>query len=161
MISLIFAASENGVIGRDGGLPWDLPDDLKHFRDLTRGKTVVMGSKTYESIGRPLPKRRNIVISRDPNYQAEGCEVVHSPEEALEITKNDGEVMIMGGAKIYEAFLPLADRIYLTRIHATIDGDTIFTFDESAWQETSRKLHEVDEQHNVPFSFITLERRTT
>lgn len=161
MISLIFATSENGVIGKNGSLPWDLPDDLKHFRDLTRGKTVIMGSKTYESIGHPLPKRRNIIISRDQNYQVEGCEVVHSPQEALELAQNDGEIMIIGGATIYEAFLPLADRVYLTRVHTQIEGDTFFTFDESKWQLTEQIDHPTDEQHQYAFSFLTYVRKAS
>lgn len=161
MISLIFATSENGVIGKNGSLPWDLPDDLKHFRDITRGKTVIMGSKTYESIGRPLPKRRNIIISRDQNYQVEGCEVVHSPQEALELAQNDGEIMIIGGATIYEAFLPLADRVYLTRVHTRIEGDTFFHFDTNQWSVVEEEYHPADAQHTYSFSFMTLEPKNS
>lgn len=162
MISLILAVSENGVIGdstKPHGIPWDLPDDMKHFREVTRGKTVIMGSKTFELIGRPLPKRRNIVISRNLKYQAEGCEVAHSPEEALEMAKNDGEVMIIGGSKVYEAFLPFADRIYLTQVHTNITGDASFVFDKSQWNERYKVAHSIDTNHKYAFDFITLERQ--
>lgn len=163
MISLILAVSENGVIGdstKPHGIPWDLPDDMKHFRDITRGKTVIMGSKTFEHIGRPLPKRRNIVISRNFDYQAEGCEIAHSPEEALEMAQHDGEIMIIGGAKIYEAFLPIADRIYLTRVHAHIDGDTLLTLNDAngQWRTISATHHPADIQHKYSFDIRILEQ---
>lgn len=162
MISLILAVSENGVIGdstQPHGIPWDLPDDMKHFREVTRGKTVIMGSKTFELIGRPLPKRRNIVISRRPDYVAEGCEVAHSPEEALEMAKDDGEIMIIGGAKIYEAFLSMADRVYLTRVHAEISGDTQFNLDAKQWNILETQQHQADERHLYGFDFVTLDRK--
>ena len=123
-ISLIVAAATNNVIGRDGELPWHLSEDLKRFKRLTIGKPIIMGRLTYESIGKPLPDRRNIVISSRQGLKIDGCEVVASPDAAIELTVDDEEVMVIGGGGVYAQMLPMADRIYLTRVHAAVDGDT-------------------------------------
>ena len=138
MISIVVAASKNGVIGVDGDLPWRLPDDLRYFKQLTTGKPVVMGRKTYESIGRPLPNRHNIIISRNPAFEAAGCDVAASPEAAIELAGDAEEIMVIGGGTIYEQFVDRANRIYLTRVHTHIDGDAFFaTPDPDHWREVS------------------------
>jgi dihydrofolate reductase len=160
MISLVVAAAENGVIGRGGALPWRLSDDLRRFKALTTGKPVVMGRKTFESIGRPLPGRRNIVMTRDDSYQAEGCDVVGSPEAALAAAREAPEVMVIGGAEVYRQFLPLAGRIHLTRVHAAIEGDTFLpAIDPALWTEVSQTRHPADQRNDFDMSFIILERR--
>ena len=160
MISLVVAAADNGVIGRDGGLPWRLPADLRHFRALTMGKPVVMGRLTWESIGRPLPGRRNIVMTRQGAYTAEGADVVATVDEALAAAGNADEIMVIGGAQVYAEFLPRAGRIFLTRVHAEPAGDARFPpVDETEWYETSREAHGADADHEYAFSFIVLERR--
>ncbi len=150
---------KNRVIGKGNALPWHLPADMKHFRELTMGKPVIMGRKTFESIGKPLEGRKNILITSDSNYRAEGCLVVHSLEEALKTAEGGEEVMIIGGGKIYEEFLPKADRIYLTEIHQDFEGDTYFPeFNQNEWQETSREDFKPDEKNPFAYSFVTLER---
>lgn len=145
-ISLIAAASENNVIGNHGKIPWDLPEDLKYFRTITLGKPIIMGRKTYQSIGHPLPERRNIVITRQKDFLAEGCDVVGSLEEAIEVGGGRGkveEVFVIGGGEIYREALPRSDRIYLTRVHAKVEGDAYFPeFHPEHWQEVSRERHE-------------------
>ena len=144
-ISLIAAASENNVIGNHGKIPWDIPEDLQHFRTVTLGKPIIMGRKTYESIGHPLPKRQNIVITRQEDFVAEGCEVVSSLEDALRVAGKDHseEVFVIGGGEIYREALPKADRVYLTRVHATIEGDAYFPeFHPEHWVEVSKERHE-------------------
>jgi dihydrofolate reductase len=173
MISIIVAAAENGVIGKTGEIPWYLPADLKHFAELTRGHTVIMGRKTHESIlkrlGHPLKDRKTIVITREENYQAEGCIVVHSLEEALKTvlrgpdhqdgqTPTNEEIFICGGADIYSLALPSADRIYYTAVHATIDGDVYFQFDKKQWKETSSEFHPKDEKNQFDFSYKMYEK---
>ncbi len=157
--ALIVAASENNVIGNKGKIPWNLPADLKYFRKLTEGHLVIMGRKTYESIGHPLPRRRNIVISRQEGFKAEGCEVVKSLEEALKIAEGEGEVFVIGGGEIYKQALPLADRVYLTRVHAQIEGEAFFPEVSKGWVEMSREPHEADAEHAHSFTFFTYERR--
>ncbi|MDJ0917075.1 MAG: dihydrofolate reductase [Woeseiaceae bacterium] len=160
MISIVVAASENGVIGVDGNLPWRLPDDLRYFKQLTTGKPVIMGRKTYESIGRPLPNRQNIVITRDPAFDAPGCDVASSPEDALKHAGDADEVMVIGGGTIYEQFAGSAHRIYLTRVHTEIDGDVFFDSpDSDLWYEASSTHHPADELHAHAFDFLTYERR--
>ncbi len=174
MLSLIYAASENDVIGRDGDLPWHLPKDLKRFKALTLGHAILMGRKTWESIGRPLPKRRSIVISRDSAYRAEGAEVTQSLEQAIALaqTRRPGgnaesneapdrepEIFVIGGAEIFRAALPLAERIHLTRVHAQVDGDVLFPLDEEGWHLARDERHTADERHAYPFSFQLLERQ--
>ena len=159
-ISLVVAASKNNVIGRNGGLPWHLPDDLRHFKRLTTGKPVVMGRRTFESIGRPLPDRRNIVMTRDPDYAAEGCDVVSSVDEALDLVAGAGEVMVIGGGQVYRDFLPRADRVYLTRVQAEVDGDTYFTeLTETEWLLVSTEHHAADDRHDYAFDLMVFERR--
>jgi len=158
-ISIIVAMSENRVIGIENTLPWHLPADLKHFKSLTMGKPIVMGRKTYESIGRPLPGRTNIVISRDSGYRAEGVTVVRTPEAALQAAGDVEEVMIIGGASFYRQMLPQTDRLYLTLVHQTIDGDAWFPeLDDSQWQPLSREDHSPDGKNPWPYSFITMQR---
>lgn len=145
-VSLIVAMARNGVIGRDGGLPWHLPEDLRHFKELTLGKPIIMGRLTHESIGRPLPGRTNIVISRNPAHDAPGCVVVTSLADAIKhaatLVGVDGEVMVIGGAQIYREALPRADRLYLTRVEVDAEGDTVFPeLDASDWLLESSSAH--------------------
>jgi dihydrofolate reductase len=161
-ISLVVAASKNNVIGRDGGLPWHLPDDLRHFKRLTTGKPVIMGRRTFESIGRPLPNRHNLVMTRDADYVAEGCDVVTSVSEALDAAAGAGEVMVIGGGQVYRDFLPRADRIYLTRVQADVDGDTRFPeIGEAEWLLVSTEHHAADDRHDYAFDLMVFERRPT
>lgn len=158
-ISVIVAMAANRVIGHENRLPWHLPADLKHFKATTLGKPVVMGRRTWESIGRPLPGRTNIVITRDTAYTAEGCVVVHSLDEGIRAAGEAAEVMIIGGAGLYRQALPLADTLYLTLIHGEFAGDTHFPeWRQDAWRETGRVDHEPDENNSHAYSFITLER---
>jgi dihydrofolate reductase len=160
MISLIVAASTNNVIGVGGGLPWHLPDDLKKFKSITMGKPMIMGRATYESIGRPLPGRRSIVLTRQAGFEAEGCDVAASPEEALEIAGDVEEVMVIGGGKIYERFLPMADRIYLTRVEAHVEGDTFFpTLDRDEWQLVQSECFPAKDGQDPGFFVEMLERK--
>jgi dihydrofolate reductase len=161
-LSVILAAADNGVLGRDNALPWHLPEDLKYFKRVTLGKPVVMGRKTYESIGRPLPGRTNIVVSRNSEFNAEGVEVIASLREAIELAATiadvdgQGELMVIGGAAIYSLAIPLAQRLYITEIHDTPHGDVYLPKIEwSQWREVSR------EQHNngaFDYSFVVYER---
>ncbi len=156
-VNLVVALADNGVIGRDGGLPWQLPADLKHFREITWGHPIVMGRRTHESIGRVLPGRLNVVISRDPHCAAAGCVVVPDLEAALAAAGAVPEVMIVGGAAVYAAALPRAMRLFLTEVHALVDGDVRFPdFDRRAWRETAREPHRGEGEYD--YSFVTLER---
>jgi dihydrofolate reductase len=151
--------ARNGVIGRDNALPWKLPEDLKHFKAVTLGKPILMGRRTFESIGRPLPGRRNLVLTRDRHWRAEGTVVVHSLNEALEAAKDAPELAGIGGADIFKLLLPLAERIYLTRVRADIQGDTVFPqTDWTEWVETDTRLHPADERNAHELSFMTLVR---
>lgn len=133
-VSIIVAIAENGVIGGGNKLLWHIPDDLRHFKRVTSGHSVIMGRKTFESIGKPLPNRRNIVISRNPNYNSVGIEVARSLEEALAMTKDEPEVFIIGGGEIYRQTLPMASKLYITRVHEKYEGDTYFPEpDPSEW----------------------------
>ena len=159
-VSLVVAASTNNVIGRDGGLPWHLPDDLRHFKRITTGKPVIMGRRTCDSIGRPLPDRHNIVMTRDPGYVAEGCDVVSSVAEALDVAGDANEVMVIGGGQVYRDFLPRADRIYMTRVQAEVQGDAFFPgIDGNGWRLVSVEHHAADEKHEYPFEMMVFERR--
>ncbi len=159
LISLIVARARGGVIGRDGGLPWHLPADLKHFKALTMGKPIVMGRKTYQSIGRPLPGRDNIVISRDPDFTAPGCRLVGSLGAALEAAGQAPEIMIIGGARIYALALPLAHRIYLTDIEIEVEGDAHFPpIELDEWRESNRVAFPAKDDKPA-FAFRQLERR--
>jgi dihydrofolate reductase len=159
LISLIVAASANNVIGAAGELPWHLSDDLKRFKSLTMGKPIVMGRKTFESIGRALPGRHNIVITRQDDYQAPGCEVVASLGGAVAAVSASDEIMVIGGGEIYQLFLPLARRIYLTRVDTRVQGDTYFPeIDPANWRETAREEFAADVNNDHAFAVITYER---
>ena len=158
MISLIVAASENGVIGRDGDLPWRQSDDLRRFKAVTMGKPIVMGRKTWESIGRPLPGRQNIVVSRQPGLEIEGADVVASPAAAVDVAAGAEEIMIIGGSEIYKLFLPLADRVYLTRVHADVEGDAWFPALGDDWRLVSDERHAADDNNEHDMSFRLYER---
>jgi dihydrofolate reductase len=159
IVVLVVAVAENGVIGKDNALLWRLPDDLKQFKAVTMGKPVIMGRKTYDSIGRPLPGRTNIVISRQPGLRIEGCTVVDSLDAAFDAAGSVPEVAVIGGADIYRQALPRADVIYLTEVHAAFEGDVTFpTLSPGQWLETSRQPHAADERHAYPFTFVTLQR---
>jgi len=163
VISLVAAVAANRVIGRQGRLPWRLPADLARFKRLTTGHTVLMGRKTFRSIGGALPVRRNIVLSRDPGFTAAGCLVAHSVEEALAasgaLADGGEELFVIGGASVYELFLPLADRLYLTRIEVDVPGDAFFPpLDEKAWRITQRTPGVVDAENPLPHAFLVYER---
>lgn len=160
-IALIAAASENDVIGRDNDLPWHLPDEFRHFKQTTAGHHVIMGRRTWESRGKPLPKRVNIVISSQPDYAAPGAIVVSSLTEALHVAESAGETeaFVIGGTRVYAEALPIADRLYLTRVHAVLEGDASFpSFDATQWREVERREHPVDERHAHAFSICTFDR---
>lgn len=159
-IAMIAAMAKNRVIGLDNDMPWHLPDDLKFFKATTTGKPVVMGRKTFESIGsKPLPNRPNYVISRQADFVAAGATVYTSVDEALQELSEHEEIIIMGGGQLYNMMLPRADRLYLTQIDADINGDTYFPdWTEMDWNELSRVHHQKDERHIFEFDFVTLER---
>lgn len=151
--------AENGVIGVDNALPWYLPADLKHFRDLTSGHHVLMGRKTWESLGKPLANRINLVLTSDPGRVTD-CIAVSSIDVALHTAQNDSELFVIGGASLYAQMLPRAQRLYLTLVHARIAGDTWFPdLVWGEWQELERRRHEANERHRYAFSFVTLERK--
>lgn len=158
-LSLIAAVAENGVIGNNNALPWHLPDDLKHFRALTSGHAIIMGRRNHESIGKPLPQRTNIVLTRDPAYCAPGCVVVHTIEDAIAAAGKDPEIFVIGGSEVYRQTLGVADRLYLTRIHADIPGDTYFPeFSRRDWVEVSREDRPADSRHPYAFTFAVFDR---
>jgi dihydrofolate reductase len=160
-ITLVVAVAENGVIGAGGRLPWHLPADLKHFKAITLGKPIVMGRRTWESIGRPLPERRNIVVSGQPDLVIPGCEVVATLDDAIRLCAGSPELMVIGGAQIYEQALPLASRIELTRVHSPFDGDTFFpALDLDVWREVEIEEHAPDDRNAYAYSFVVLKRRT-
>jgi dihydrofolate reductase len=159
MISIIVAASTNNVIGTAGELPWKLSDDLKRFKTLTMGKPIVMGRLTWESIGRPLPGRQNIVITRQADFSADGCDVVASPAAALAVAGDAPEVMIIGGSQIYDLFLPKAGRLHITRVQAEIDGDAFFpVINEANWDLVDSESHVASDVNEFAFEFKTYER---
>lgn len=161
-VSLIVAVSENGVIGRDGGLPWRLSKDLRRFKQLTMGHHLVIGRRTWEEVGTPLPGRTMVVVTRDHRFAAQGVLVAHTLDEALELARDDDEPFIGGGAEIYRMALErsLVDRLYITRVHADIEGDTVFPEIElEAWRLISREDHEADDRNQYPISFLVYERR--
>jgi len=154
-LSLIVAVAENGVIGRDNALPWHISEDLRYFKQVTSGKTVIMGRKTFQSIGRPLPNRTNIIVTRDPGFRAEGVTVAHSLDDAL-AKSGEGEAMVIGGSSLFQEALPRADRFYLTEIHRAYEGDVHFpAWDRGPWREASRRRVEGDPD----ISFVVFERR--
>lgn len=160
-ISLIWAMADDRVIGIENRLPWKLPADMKWFRQHTLGKPIVMGRKTFESFGgRTLPERTNIIITRDAGYQVAGAVVVHSIEAALDAAGDVDEVMVIGGANLYEQLLPRADRLYMTLVHDRFEADAWFPdFDRNEWFEVERHDHEADANNPHPYSFVILDRR--
>ena len=160
MLSLIVAVADNGVIGSKGALPWHLPDDLAHFKRTTLGKPVIMGRRTFVSIGRALPGRQNVVVSRDPDFSARGCLVARDLDEALGLYATAPEQIVIGGASLYEEALPRAQRIYLTRVHASPPGDVYFPkLDPGQWGESLVSEHLADARHQYAFSIYLLVRR--
>ena len=158
-ITLVVAASANDVIGRDGALPWHISEDLKHFKAITMGHPIVMGRRTFESIGRALPGRLNVVVTRNADYTAEGCTVVDSPAAALRAAEGADEVMIIGGSEIYRLFLPMAHRIHMTRVQAEVEGDATFPpLDPAEWRLVDEEQFPAGEGREYAFSFQTLER---
>ena len=160
--SIIVAKAENQIIGQDNQLPWHLPNDLQHFKRITMGHHVIMGRKTFASIGKPLPGRALIVVTRNPNYRADGCTVAQDITTALTVAEQAGEteVFIAGGAAIYQATLAWADKIYMTEIRATIVGDTLFPIIKAdEWQEVSRTPHPADQKHLYAYDFVELVKK--
>lgn len=158
-LAIIVATDEQGLIGRDNDLPWRLSADLQYFRKVTMGKPLIMGRNTHESIGRALPGRKNIIVTKNKAYKAEGCFVVHSITEASIACGDASEVMIMGGASLYEQYLPVADKLYLTLVHAKLEGDTWFPkWQQADWKELSREDHLADDKNEYSYSFIIYER---
>ena len=160
-LSLIWAMTRNRVIGRNNALPWRLPDEMRHFMRTTLGHAVIMGRRNFEAMGKPLPKRTNIVLSRDPSFGANGAIVVRTLEEAIELAcdAGDDEAMVVGGAEIYALALPKADRLYFTLLHTELDGDAFFPpFDETQWHEVRREEHAADERHPYAYTIRVLDR---
>ena len=162
MISIIVAIAKNGVIGNKGDIPWYIPDDLKHFAKITKGHAVVMGRKTYESIvkrlGKSLPDRNNIVITSQNDFIATDCTVLHSVDEAIKLfSSSKEEVFAIGGSQIYEQFLPVADKIYITEVDTNCDGDTLFpSYDKNNWKILSKEHHIKDEKNKYEFDYVEL-----
>ena len=159
IVAMIVAMTRNGVIGKDNAMPWHLPADLAYFKQTTLGKPIVMGRNTFNSIGRALPGRRNIIVSQSLTTAPEGTEVVTSPEAALALLADEAEVMVMGGGQLYQAFLPLSQRLYLTQIEADIEGDTLFPFQAADWQLESEQLRSADERNEYDCRFQVYEKR--
>ena len=160
-ISIIAAMAKNQVIGKEGKLPWKLAPDMKRFRALTLGKPVIMGRKTFESIGKPLAGRVNIILTNRHDYQAADCIVTHSLEDALRAAGNTSEIMVIGGAEVYNLFLPHAKQMYLTYIHHEFEGDTFFPkLDPAEWQEITRQDFTSDAENPYTYSFVTLKRQS-
>lgn len=158
-IAFVVARDRRGVIGKDGRLPWRLPDDMRHVRELTMGKPLIMGRRTFDSIGSPLSDRISIVLTRDPEFRCDGCLVARTPDEALALAGDAPEVIVFGGAGVFRDFLPRADRIYLTEVDTEAAGDTYFPpLDPREWREVDRQAHAADPRHRFAFSFVTLER---
>lgn len=163
LLSIIVAVSENGVIGLNNQLIWRLPDDLKRFKQLTLGHPIIMGRKTFESIGKPLPGRQSIIITRDKNFSFEGTIVVHSLEEAIEEAKKIGteEAFVIGGGDIYRQVQDICDKLYITEVHTQTNGDTFFQIENpELWQESERTHHEADEKHNFSFDFVDMSKKS-
>ncbi len=158
-IVFYLARADNGVIGRGGRLPWHIPADLKRFKAMTMGKPLIMGRKTFESLPGLLPGRRHIVVTRDPDFDFDGAEIAHDRDEAIRLAGSDSEIAVVGGAEIYALFLPLADRIEVTEVHAAPEGDArVESFPEADWVEATREDHPADGERPA-FSFVTLKRR--
>lgn len=163
ILSIIVAAAENGVIGKDGHMPWKLPAESVYFKQTTLGHPVITGRKNFEAMGRPLPDRLNVIVTRQEDYKApEGCIVVHSFPDALQLprVKSADEVFVIGGQEIYNLALPLADRLYLTLVHAAIDGDTFFKYDPDQWQKIWSEQHPADEQNKYSYELTKQIRKS-
>ncbi len=165
-IAMIAAVAENNAIGINNKMPWYLPGDLRYFKAMTIGKPVVMGRKTFQSLGKPLPGRTNIVITRDKHFTHDGIKVVHSLPDALSLAKDiamiddANEVMLIGGAEIYKQAMPQAERLYLTRVYQRFEGDAFFpTLDNNAWQEIAREDHRTEDEQSLTYSYLVLERQ--
>jgi dihydrofolate reductase len=159
-VTLILARARNGVIGASGGLPWRLPEDLAFFKRTTMGHPIVMGRKTWESIGRPLPGRRSVVVTRDRSFAAAGAEVVHSLDQAVALCSDSDEIFVIGGAQLYAEALPRADRLLLTEIHADFEGDTFMPAAAAEdWAEAGREHHPPSDQRAFGFDFVDYRRR--
>lgn len=155
-LSIIVAVANNNVIGQNNTMPWHLPEDLKRFKSLTMGHHIIMGRKTYESLGRLLPGRTTVIVTRNKHYHVEGAIIVHSLEQAIEACQDDDEVFLIGGAELYQIGLKHASKLYVTEVHAEVDGDTFLpVFDLVRWQETSRERHEAD--NGLAFSYVSYE----
>ena len=160
IVTIVVAMGENNAIGKNNELLWYLPKDLRHFKTITKGHTVIMGRKTFESVGMPLPNRRNIIITRNTDLAIEGTEVVHTLEDALELCKQGEEVFVIGGAEIYKIAMPHTDKIYLTVVHENFEADAFFPeIDHNLWLETASEKHLPDDKNNLSFTFSTLERK--
>lgn len=165
IISLVAAVAKNFVIGKNNGLPWRLPDDMKFFMETTKGHYVILGRKNFESLPhkfKPLPDRTNVVVTRQKNYTAHGALIVHSIEDALKVAEvnKESEAMVIGGSDIYTLALPMANRLYITEVNAEVEGDVYFPkFDKSEWKEISRVPHPADERHVYSFDFVVYERK--
>lgn len=156
MITIIAAAAENNALGKDNDLVWHLPDDFKRFKQLTTGHYIIMGRKTFESFPKPLPNRTHVVITRQKNYHPNGCIVVHSLEAALEIAKDDNQPFIIGGGEIYKMSMPYAEKIELTRVHASFEADAFFPeIDKDKWVLVKTECHSKDEKHKFDFTYLT------
>jgi dihydrofolate reductase len=154
----LVAMADNGVIGRGGGLPWHLPDDLRRFKAITMGHALLMGRKTFDSIGRALPGRRNLVLTRNPAWRAPGCEAVASVDEARARAAG-ATLFVIGGAEVFSLCWPIVGRVELTEVHADVEGDTVLQgFERAVWRETARERHPADARHAYPFDFVTLEK---
>ncbi len=159
-LSIIVAMASNRTIGVDNTLPWRCPEDLRHFKALTMGHHMIMGRKTYDSIGKPLPGRTTVVVTRDRKLKIEGCLVAHSLQEAVAACSGDNEIFIVGGAELYAQALPLADTLYLTEIQQDVEGDAHFpAFDKKEWQEIAREQHHQEAPQPLSYHFVTLQRR--
>ena len=159
MITIIAAIAENNALGKDNQLIWHLPADLKRFKKVTLNHAVIMGRKTYESLGKPLPNRTNIIITRNGDFKAEGCVVVNSLQQAIEASKEDQNPYILGGAEIYKQAIEIADKLDLTFVHHPFEADAFFPeIDKTIWKETSRENFKADDKNNYDFSFVTFER---
>lgn len=160
MVTIIAAAAENNALGKNNDLVWHLPDDFKRFKQFTSGHHIIMGRKTFESFPKPLPNRTHIVITRNKNYQKEGAVVVHSIKEALQLAKTDPQPFIIGGGEIYKQGMEVADKIELTRVHATPEADTFFPeIDENRWECISEEYHPKDDRHEFAFTYLTYVRK--
>lgn len=159
MISYLFAMDQNRVIGKDNDLPWYLPNDLKFFKKTTMGHTIVMGRKTFESFNKPLPGRRNVILTTRRDYHPVGCDIYHSVDDILQMQDKNEELFIIGGSQVFNNFLPYVDRLYMTFIEATFEGDTYFEgFDEAEWQLVSEEQGVVDAKNHYPHRFLIYDR---